>query len=758
MSAPRPYGSQGFRYHSHGWSALPAGSRPKPLDKDPYPVGFTGAEGKRPDDDQVAEWVKTRGGYNIAVRLPDNVVGLDVDAWKGSEEVETMKAITDAHGLLPRTWVTTSRSDSSGIRLFRLPEGVDATKLAGNINHPTDPDQTAGEVIKFNHRVAMVWPSVHPDTGNEYHWLDQTTGEIVTDGTLPKPDDLPELPAEWIDHLAGECSCYPTGYDWAKIKATSGDPVADCFDRWHSKLVSGTYSRHEAALRGVMGLLSLQQWPGADEYIRKLEDAFLAAVTADKSRTDVEARSEWDRMVQGAEAKVTPVPYEDRTPMATQAVAADLPDNFWTARPVLAHIQQAAFSRGRSPDAVLVGALARIAADTPHTVRLPAIVGAPCGLTLITAVSGPPGTGKSTAAAIASELIPPKVLKPECDGVPPGSGEGFIELLFDWVTEPDPDTGKKLRVHRQTRNNAYMYVDEGEVLAKLAGRSSGSTLLPYLRTAFTSGVLGNANASQDRKRIIPAGQAVYGVVLGIQPGLAGSLFDEAGAGTPQRILWASTTSPTPPPGDRPDWPGPLERLEIPQLVWKAHERLAGYIHHEIEVPDPIRVEVAERDHHRQQHGADHLGEHQDLIQLKVAACLAILEGRLDIKSEDWQLAAEVTTTSKQVRDGLSAHLQTEAAEREAATARKLAGRQVEAVARTQEWLIVDTAKFITGKVRQKPGEYTPGGLRKTTSRKRREVFEEAFDHSVSEGWIVEKVEPGERGGDKHRLHPGKETP
>jgi hypothetical protein len=314
----RPYGSQALRYFTHGWSPLPAGSRAKPLDKDPYPAGYTGAEGKRPDEDQIAQWVKTRDGYNLALRLPGNIVGVDVDAWKGASEVETMKAITEAHGLLPRTWVTTSRSDSSGIRLFRLPDSVDAKNLSGDINHPTDPERTAGEVIKFNHRVAIVWPSIHPDTGNEYHWLDQTTGEIVSDGTLPKLDDLPELPAEWVDHFLGECSCYAGGYDWSKIKATSGDPVADCFDKWHTKLVSGTYSRHDAALSGSQALVSFRykSWPGAEEYLRKLEEAFIASATSpgEDQRTEGKARAEWQRMVDGAEKKApsTSIPrYEE---------------------------------------------------------------------------------------------------------------------------------------------------------------------------------------------------------------------------------------------------------------------------------------------------------------------------------------------------------------------------------------------------------------------------------------------------------------
>ncbi len=88
----RPYGAQSFRYFTHGWTPLPAGSPGKPLDKDPVPKGYTGWDGKRPDEDQITRWVKNRGGYNLAVRLPENVVGVDVDTWKKSGEAETMAA------------------------------------------------------------------------------------------------------------------------------------------------------------------------------------------------------------------------------------------------------------------------------------------------------------------------------------------------------------------------------------------------------------------------------------------------------------------------------------------------------------------------------------------------------------------------------------------------------------------------------------------------------------------------------------------
>jgi hypothetical protein len=299
---PRPYGSTAFVYRTAGWQGpLPVGSQAKPLDKDPVPAGFTG--GKHgdvwPDDDQLTEWVKTFGRYNIGLRLPRDTVGIDLDIWKGDSFRETAEAITDTHGKLPRTWMSTSRTDRSGIRLFRLPTKVKENDFSGVLKHPDGSDRTAGEVIRHGHRFAVVWPSIHPDTGETYRWVDQTTGEISN--RVPRPSELAELLPEWIDHLRGDCSCFVL-----KIRMSgSKDPVAETFDRWHGKLTSGTYSRHDAALGGSMALVAFKyrNWPGASEYLQKLESAFLSALSADRSRTDKEARDEWERMLEGAETK-----------------------------------------------------------------------------------------------------------------------------------------------------------------------------------------------------------------------------------------------------------------------------------------------------------------------------------------------------------------------------------------------------------------------------------------------------------------------
>jgi hypothetical protein len=238
----------------------------------------------------------------------------------------------------------------------------------------------------------------------------------------------------------------------------------------------------------------------------------------------------------------------------------DVRPGFYDTRSTLAQIRDAAHSRGRSSDSALAVTLARIGANTNHNVQLPAIVGSPSNLSVQVAPVGPPGSGKSTTISIASELVPadPKVLQTEADRVALGSGEGAIELLFDWVPDPNAAPGNsQKKVHQQVRHNAFVVLGEGEILNTLASRGTGSILLPTMRESFTMGVIGQANASADRKRVVLPGQAVYAIVVAFQPEHTGPIFDREGDGTPQRFLWAATTTPTPAPGQRPSWPAPL---------------------------------------------------------------------------------------------------------------------------------------------------------------------------------------------------------
>ncbi len=73
-----PYADAADDYAARGWSPIPL----PPRSKFPPPSGTTGTA-PLPDADKVAEWKSTRPDANVALRLPEGVVGLDVDNYPG---------------------------------------------------------------------------------------------------------------------------------------------------------------------------------------------------------------------------------------------------------------------------------------------------------------------------------------------------------------------------------------------------------------------------------------------------------------------------------------------------------------------------------------------------------------------------------------------------------------------------------------------------------------------------------------------------
>ena len=403
------------------------------------------------------------------------------------------------------------------------------------------------------------------------------------------------------------------------------------------------------------------------------------------------AEGEFDRFTLGGVAKILDDPSdkagrgcdcdasdrpsgEPRPEDPAPQISRGLPDTFWAKRDYLRHIRDAAWSRGRSAEAVLGGVLARVAAERPYADKLPPLVGSRCGLDLIVALCAPPGGGKSSAKSVAVELLPidPARLDPICDDVPPGSGEGLIDVLFDMVTEDGPG-GKPVKVKRQNRFNAFVYADEGEVLAATARRNTTSTLLPTLRSIFSGGPLGQANASEERKRRVPAGRYSYGVVIALQPSKAGPLFDDLGAGTPQRILWLPARTDRPAPDQRPRWPGTIPRGTIPPRFDGGGGVLVQY-----EIDPDIAAEIRANDYQRHTHGCGPLDEHRDLIRLKVAGLLAVLDDRDSITPDDWSLAGMVIDLSDATRSRVLATLAEE--QKQANTNRGRAQGERQAVA------------------------------------------------------------------------------
>ncbi|AYN58050.1 DNA primase [Mycobacterium phage Fowlmouth] len=207
MSAPRsinsgtPFTSTARDYIDKGWGVLPLPERRKEFP----PTGFTGRAGKFADDDDLTRWLvdpKYSKG-NIALRVGNElkisgeryeVIGIDVDAHSKKKGAEELSQLERKLGELPETWISSARTDgNSGIRFFLVPYGYG---FKGQASQSID-------IVQRVHRYAVVYPSWHPETKNQYFWYEPGNppdGEHVTT-EIPSAFTLPLLPDKWIDFL-----------------------------------------------------------------------------------------------------------------------------------------------------------------------------------------------------------------------------------------------------------------------------------------------------------------------------------------------------------------------------------------------------------------------------------------------------------------------------------------------------------------------------------------------------------------------------
>jgi hypothetical protein len=188
----RPYADAARQYWAAGWA------NPIPVKgKWPPPTGYTGYDGATVSWPDVQAWLDgDEAGHNIALRLPGDVVGIDVDAYDGKIGAASLAAAEEELGPLPATFRSTSRApfEESGIRLYRVPAG---TNLRGAEKRFRARFGDHVDIIRRDHRYTVVWPSVHPETGVTYQWY----GAQGDHADIPRPQHLPELPAAWVEFL-----------------------------------------------------------------------------------------------------------------------------------------------------------------------------------------------------------------------------------------------------------------------------------------------------------------------------------------------------------------------------------------------------------------------------------------------------------------------------------------------------------------------------------------------------------------------------
>lgn len=398
---------------------------------------------------------------------------------------------------------------------------------------------------------------------------------------------------------------------------------------------------------------------------------------------------------------------------------------FWSARPELERIGAFAHARMCSRWAVLGVVLARVVCTVPPNVVLPPTVGSDASLNLFVSVVGKSGSGKSAAieaakAAVATEGFPT---------VPLGSGEGISRSF----------------AYRRHKDNELVWVEravlftatEVDSLAALAGRQ-GATLGSQMREMFNGGELGFGYAAADKRIILPDHSYRASVIVGVQPGRAGTLLDDEDGGTPQRFLWLPGTDSTiprhPPPA-----PG---RLVPPPLTWPMPsmflagldegraegEALGG--REELSV-DPVAVDAIQTAAYMRATGIGApLDGHALLVRLKTAAALGVLAGRKMVTADDWALAGMIMSVSDRTRT----QMQTELAEARAVVSERLGRAEGIRQSTAQQIQAVRDEQRVTGLILKKMANPPKLGtnwrrstLRKTFPYRDRETFDQVFE-------------------------------
>jgi hypothetical protein len=298
--SPTPYGDGLPEYLAEDWAGVIPLNKPK---KTPAVKGVTGYHDREgnpshwPTPEEYDRWAAIKAKCNLGLRLPEQIIGLDVDDYAAKVGGATLAKIEERWPL-PPAWRSGSRRDGSrsGIYLYRVPAGLKWPSVVevdglGDI-----------EVIRTGHRTAAAWPSVHK-SGQVYGWWDPS-GELSASVPPADPAEHPELPAGLVEFLTGgqlREDTEPAAVDLGEAAGwlTDGVPcqaVARVGGRYTSS------SRHDTARGLQVALLRLgeQGHAGVAQAMEELREKFVADVTD----TDRNGAVEWADLLTGAPKEI----------------------------------------------------------------------------------------------------------------------------------------------------------------------------------------------------------------------------------------------------------------------------------------------------------------------------------------------------------------------------------------------------------------------------------------------------------------------
>lgn len=727
------------KYAKDGYSVFPVlVSLKDDGKKDPkFPTNPTWPTASTTDLRQVDEWFGPDGsweGTGIAVDCgKSGIVVVDLDGPEGLESWEKLLAEHgDTDNGVPRV-----RTRSGGAHLyFRQRDDAPINSKASVVAPHVDTRGVGGLVFAAPTRVS---------DEQSYTWS--------TD--LPRVEDLPLVPA-WLPPLAA--------------KKPEKKPTAPV---WRPDVprqrVTASRDLHPvlADAEGPRGLLRY-----LDGKARQVEDLPVGApgespcnevafefshyiASGELSPETVRARlyaavatwqDGWDRGHAGIEHGLRNA--EEAEPRHWSDCDDD--ESFWSARPILAHIHNAGYAGIAAPWAVFGALLVETLAGVPNSVVLPGVGDRLIGtasLNTYVAVVGKSGAGKNLGEMAARGSF-------EFEGGQSygrrelGTGQG---ITGQYVRPRKRGKGDEDLPGRITDSMLFT-LDEIDSL-NAHGRNQGATVLSTLASAWSGKPLGAAYADMTKDRPLEADSYRMTLLANVQPERSGVLVHAEGSGLPQRFLWLPAIDPKIMNMSETQSPGILH-VTFPAAIRKAtapvdspYQEFPDLPDVEVKAPQIVmdvcpraREEVREaRIRAASGQGGDPLDSHALLVRLKVAACLAIWEGRLTIDDEDWRLSKVVMRVSKETRAECLRGVQAAATKSHAK--RTMAVREAESMADDRDHASVRERIMTVVSAEWKNASW----VRNQITGKKRHYVDEILEELV-EGGVFEMSEAPNRNG------------
>lgn len=543
--------------------------------------------------------------------------------------------------------------------------------------------------VRGRNGVIVLEPSPHPRAEGRYQWVRRS---------------IPALPGSLADALTR-----PQNDPFETSGPSLADPVP------HGQRDEEMY-RYACRLR-ALGV-------SRDEALALLRVRAQAFDNADGRVTESFLRDKLDNAWQHA-------------PGTTAQIAAEAPEAdpegerlFWKSRDELEHLRAFALARRVAPWAVLGVTLARVLCATPPTVVLPPTIGSRASLNTFVALAGGSGDSKSTSADVSFDAVR---IEGEEGRIPLGSGEGISAMFVQFVPKSGKGEEAQPARYEQYRSRAFVEVDEIATMGAIGSRG-GSTLGDALRRAWSGSTLGNHNRAADTRLIVEKHAYRLCMWVGVQPGAAGILLNdlEESLGTPQRFLWMSAKrnlapeaveAPEPRAWSLPPLPDNGTDAFADEEGWSWEIPLCEQAVNDILAADTARASGDE---------ADSLNGHAFLCRVKVAAALALFNGRWSVNEDDWTLAGTVMEHSTACRTWLKGHLADTAAKANKVAARAKAASEVIVADALEERSVLRVAKRVL--LLLEDGPMAQAELRRRFASRDRPFFEAALDR------LADKIE------------------